>query len=325
MAFTPNLCPTTLTNAIQKGVAYLAQTQRPSGEFATYTSPRLDMTDPAERPKSVYVTTFVVHALSYLPPSPVIKKIQRRAGDFLAQEQEDNGAWHYDGRGNERQIPPDLDCTACAVAALVTLEQRPALSFYSLLWQNEASPGGPYYTWIGTNDPGNKTVFARDLDILVNANILFCGGLLNLPLSGIADYGQQVIHNEEYLAQSTYCVSPHFPIYALSRAYGDGQVDALASAMPTMQDHMLTKLPPPQATPVAFHLACLGAGLLNLQVSLPLVEPYLAALLAGQKSDGHWPAWGAYLSYNHYYDGAPALSTALALETLAKYAKRTSL
>jgi hypothetical protein len=311
-----------LTTAIQKGLDYLAQTQRPSGEFATYTSSRLDMVGAEARPKSVYLTTFVIHALSCLPASPLIEQIQHRAGDFLAREQEDNGAWHYDGRGGQWQIPLDLDDTCCAVAALFILGQRPVLSFYAHLWQNEVAPGGPYYTWIGV-DHTNDSSFACDIDILVNANILFCGGLLNLPLPRTADYARQIIHNETYQSH-TICVSPHFPIYALSRAYGDGKVDALTPAMPAMQDYVLTKLPPPQTEPVAFYLACLAVSLLNLPITLPLVEPYLAALLASQESDGHWPAWATYVSYGGHYDGAPALATALALEALGKYLKRVS-
>jgi hypothetical protein len=317
--------PATLTGAIEKGVAYLAETQRPSGEFATYASPRLDMADAEERPKSVYVTTFVVHALSCLPFSPLIEQIQRRAGDFLALEQEENGAWHYDGRSDEREIPLDLDDTSCAIAALLTLGHRPALSFYDLLWQNEVVPGGPYYTWLGTNTPAHNSHFAREIDPLVNANILFCSSRLNLPLPGTVSYLQEIVHKEAYQTESGYCISPHFPIYALSRAYRDGQVNTLASAMPVMQDYILTKLPPPPNEPAAFHLACLGASLLNLQAPLPLIEPYLAALLANQETNDHWPAWGAYLSYNYYYDGAPALTTALTLETLGKYVKRVSI
>jgi hypothetical protein len=89
-----------------------------------------------------------------------------------------------------------------------------------------------------------------------------------------------------------------------------------------MQDYMLNQLPPPPAEPAALHLACLAAALLNLQADLSLIEPYVTALLVCQDNDGHWPAWAVYLSYHHYYDGAPALTTALALEALSKYAHR---
>ncbi len=308
----------TIVTAIEKGLTYLARTQRPSGEFATYTSPRPDMAGAAERPKTVYTTTFVIHSLSCLPPDPLIASIQQRAGDFLAGEQEDNGAWHYDGY-NGRLIPRDLDDTSCAVAALLTLGRRPDLSFYSLLWQNEIAPGGPYYTWLGVDHTGDS-LHARDVDVLVNANILFCAGLLQLPLPGVVTYIQQVIQEVAYQARSIYCVSPHFPLYTLSRACADGRITDLALAMLVMQDYILTQLPPPAAEPSALHLACLAAALLNLQANLSLVEPYVTTLLARQENDGRWPAWGAYWgSYQRCYDGAPALTTALALETLGKY------
>lgn len=309
------ISPQTLTTAIKEGLDYLAQTQRPSGEFATYTAPQPDMLGAKERAKSVYVTTFVLHSLSCLPAGPLTEHIRQRAGNFLAGEQEDNGAWHYDGRGG-RQIPADLDCTACAVAALVGLGRRPGLSFYSLLWQNEVAPGGPYYTWLGVDHTGDS-VYARDVDPLVNANILFCAGLLNLSLPGTVIYAQQIIQNQTY--GGTYCVSAHLPIYALSRAYADGRLVALAPAMEIMRNYILTNLPLSRAEPSAFHLVCLTASLLNLKAPLSVVEPSLTDLLARQQKNGCWPAWGAYVSYNYYYDGAPALTTALALEALSKY------
>ncbi len=317
MLLKPTISPPTLTTAIQKGLNYLRQTQRASGEFATYMAERPDMVGAKALPKSVYVTTFVIHALSCLPTSPLIDRLQQRAGAFLQQEQADNGAWNYNGQG-QWSVPDDLDDTCCAVAALGQLGHRPAFSFYALLWQNEVVPGGPYYTWLGINDPANEHPFAREVDALVNANILFCAGLLNLSLPGTVDYLRQVIQEETYQAQSVYCLSPHFLIYTLSRAYADGPVSALTPAMPTMQDYILTQLPPPQAEPVAFNLACLAASLLNLRAPLPQVEPYLTVLLASQQSDGHWPTWAAYVHNN----GAPALTTALALEALGKYLKR---
>src|SRR5262245_47138228 len=157
--------------AIRRGLAYLDRTQRPSGEFVTFTGSRLDLAGATRYPKSVYVTTFVIHALAHLPPEPQTAPIQRRAADFIAGEREEDGAWNYEGRG-EWRVPCDLDDTSCAVAALATLGQHPDLSFYRLLWQNEAAPGGPYYTWIGVNDRADFP-YAHQVDALVNANLLF--------------------------------------------------------------------------------------------------------------------------------------------------------
>jgi hypothetical protein len=314
------LSPPTLTTAIQNGLAYLKQSQRPSGEFTTYTGPELDLGESMPAPKSVYITTFVIHSLSYLPPDPVIPPLQKGAAAFLEAEQEEDGSWNYDGRGNTK-FPADLDDTGCVVAARLKLGRRPDLSFYALLWQNEAAPGGPYYTWIGAINrlPDDSDIRTRQVDSLVNANILFCCGLLDLALPGVTAYIRQVVRDEGYVSQSLYCIGPHFPIYTISRAQADGNVAALAPVMPILQNYILTQLAPPQAEPSALNLACLANSLLNLNAPLSLVEPYLEALLAAQRPDGGWPAWAAYVGYISKYDGSPALTTALALEAVGKY------
>ncbi len=306
---------TSLTSAIQNGLSYLQQAQLPSGEFPTYYSPdRPDLVGAEICFKSVYITTFIIHALTCLSPSLQIKQIQQQAANFLRSEQEDYGAWNYIGRG-EHQLPDDLDDTCCALAALLQLGYRPDFSFYPLLWQNEVSPGGPYYTWIGINDPAHEHPYACEIDALVNANILFCAGLLNLALPGSVVYLKQVIKNESYQKENVYTLSAHFLIYTISRAYADGHITTLTSAMPVMQDYILNKLTHPKNEPVAFNLACLAVALLNLKAPLPLIEPYLTALLAQQHADGYWPTWAVYVQYN----GAPALTTALALEAVGKY------
>jgi hypothetical protein len=322
------LSTTTIEAAIAQGLTYLVSVQQPAGGFVTYTSPRLDLVGGKAYPKTVYLTTYVIHALCYLrrvgddgsvhPPQPLVETIQQRAADFLSQEQEENGAWCYEGRDQQR-IAPDLDDTACATAALFKVGRRPALSFYQLLWQNEVAPGGPYYTLIGpVNDIPNYP-HARQVNAQVNANIVFCAGLLNLALPGATSYLQQIAGQANYQTGNFYYVSPHFFCYTLSRAYADGGVEALALVAPAIQNYLLHKLASASAEPVAFHLACVAASLLNLGLELSQIEPYLVALLARQTAEGNWPAWAAQAGYAPNYDGGPALTTALALEALGKY------
>lgn len=306
-----------LTTAINKGVDYLSQIQRPSGEFETVTSPHKDMQDAIAYDKSVYATTFVLHTLAGLKPTLQIESIQKSAVDFLLQEQEDNGAWNYEGRDDWR-VPCDMDDTACAIAALAQLDHQPELSFYALLWNNESAPGGPYYTWLNINE-NTDDPRARNVDALVNANILYCCGLLNLSLPQTAYYLEQVIRAEVYDSESLYTLSPHFLIYALSRAYADGGVKILHSAMSTMQDYVLSRLSPPHMETSVLNLACLAVGLLNMKVPSILVRPYLAPVLAAQQPDGGWPACATYAGFSPNFDGSSALTTAIAIEALNKY------
>jgi len=306
-----------LSAALENGVRYLSQAQRPAGDFETVTSPYQDMREATPYPKSIYTTTFVIHALAGLESTPVIEKIQQRAADFLLREQEDNGAWNYEGRGDWR-IPPDLDDTACAVAALAQLGRRPELSFYALLWQNESAPGGPYYTWLGINE-NEDDVRARQVDALINANIIYCCGLLDLSLPNTVYYLEQVIRAEAYDSESLYTISPHFLVYALSRAYADGGIKILDEAMSIIQDYILSRLPPPHVESSIFNLACLSVSLINIKVPSILIRPYLVPLLSAQRPDGSWSACAAFAGFAPNYDGSVALTTALALEALNKY------
>ena len=316
---------TAVAAAIHAGVEYLSRAQLPSGEFTTYTGPDLHLRGATPYPKSVYVTTFVVHSLGYLPDGPVVERIRRRAGDFLEAEEEDNGTWNYEGRG-EWRLPAELDTTCCAVAALLALGRRPLPSFYPLLWQvvrrNEAAPGGPYYTYLGVNDAPDDPVaapFAREVDRLVNANVVFCCGLLGIDLPGAVEYLARGVRSGDYRGQSHYVISPHFVIYSIARAHADGGVRSLASVVPAMREFLATRLPPPAAEASALNLACRAVGLLNLGVGPERVQPYVPALLAAQQADGDWPVGAAWAGFPPNFDGSPALTTALALEALAKW------
>src|SRR3954463_3778760 len=111
-----SLSGSAVETAIRDGLDYLRRIQRHSGEFTTRTGPSLDLSDANPYPRSVYVTTFVIHSLGFLPADPRIAAIRQRAADFLESEEE-NGVWNYEGRGVWR-LPPDLDDTCCAAAAL---------------------------------------------------------------------------------------------------------------------------------------------------------------------------------------------------------------
>lgn len=317
-----------IVTAIGLGLDYLARTQLPSGEFPTFTGPDLALRDAVAYPTSTYVSSFVVHSLAFLPTDPRVPLIRARAAAFLEAQEEASGVWNYEGRG-EWRLPPELDSTCCAAAALVVLGRRPPSACYGLLWHvvrpNAAAPGGPYYTYVGVNDRPDDPVnapFAREVDPLVNANVLFCAGLLGIALPGAAAYLERVVRSGDYRDGSHYVISPHFPLYAIARAYADGRVAALAPSVPAMRDFLTLRLPPPPDEASALNLACRAVGLLNLGADLAAVEPYVSLLLDAQGDDGGWPIWAAWAGFPPNYDGSPALTTALALEALGKWLRR---
>lgn len=303
-----------MMNAIEKGLAYLNQIQQPSGEFPTITSPRLDLQGGEVYPKSVYLTTFVGHSLSCVPLlATQCEGLLTKAKTFLQEEREVYGAWNYEGLGGQR-VPCDMDDTACAVAALHRLGQAPDFKFYQLLYQNEAQPGGPYYTWLGVNQ--GDSPLARQVDALVNTNILLACAQLGHQPAGIIAYLVEVIETDGYNDKTLYGLSPHFLIYCLTRAYHDGKVTALQPVMNKVRDYILGTFDLNNESP--FNLACLVISLFNLGVDEMILPSYWASLLASQQADGGWPARAAWRGWQPNFDGGAALTTSLILESLGK-------
>lgn len=283
--------------------------QRPSGEIPTYEARSPSMVDAQPYASSVYTTSFVIHALQRVAALPGAAAMMAAAGEHLRAERNPDGSWSYEGRATTR-VPPDFDDSACAAAALALLGVAPDLGLFRLLWENEAAPGGPYYTWVGVNQGAH--LLARQLDALVNANLLFCAALARIELPGAAAYLRELIARPDLGPASDYCLSPHLLVYTLARAAIDGPARSLSPALPALTAHARRL---EIATP--FELACATAALLALGEPAH-AAPLLAALLAAQQPDGAWPIALAYTGYPPTFAGAPGLTTAIALDAVGR-------
>lgn len=292
---------------IERALAWLQATQRPSGEFPTFTARRQDMLDAQPYACCVYTTTFVLHALRHFTHLSPTETLRHSAATFLRREAHADGSWSYEGRATQR-VPPDFDDTACATAALLGLGERPSFAFYQLLWQNESAPGGPYFTWLGVNNRNH--LLTRHLDALVQANVLFCASMADLELPGIVAYFHDLFRSGDLVMASDYCLTPHLLIYAIARAYADGPTPALTPLLPALQLAARSL-----ATDNPFMLACKTASLAALATPDTTL---LADLLAAQQPDGSWPLAAAYSGYPPHLDGSPALTTAIALDAIGR-------
>ncbi len=126
------------SDALTRALSYLAGEQLPSGEFPNYRKLRNNSWEYCFSP---LVTAYVhdalacfdalspwlnVQALEQIGPalrpefSRNITHIRKRIRRFLAWQESPEGTWRFFGSGSG--LPPDLDATACAAAAL--LENR---------------------------------------------------------------------------------------------------------------------------------------------------------------------------------------------------------
>jgi hypothetical protein len=298
--------------AIRTAIAWLHATQQPDGAWPTFSARHADMSAARLLPGCVYPTTYVLAALRHCPNDPPVDTIRAHAAAFLRRERNADGSWSYTGRATQR-VPPDLDDTACAAAALLTLGERPDLALFQLLWENEAAPGGPYYTWIGVNQTPHH-LLAHHRDALVNANILWLAGLLGLPLPGTAAYLNDCVLNGDLAQASDYCIEPHLLVYTLARA-AHANPNALTPAARIALRAYALHLPAPPVETQPWRIACIAASL-ALLAERTAAAPYCTALRHCQLADGSWPLAAAYSGYPPWLDGAPALTTALAIEAL---------
>ncbi len=161
-----------IQTAIERGVAFLESRQRTDGELPVCAS---GVPDPAVFPSAV-----MAHALSF---TPVARHVRARALEFLEAEMDHRGLWrHWPARHPHHSvIPPDLDDTACASAALAQTGRVIPDNRQRLL--GNRTPRGLFRTWLITRVEARHPVtlygfFTRtsakpfDVDAVVNANVL---------------------------------------------------------------------------------------------------------------------------------------------------------
>jgi hypothetical protein len=183
------------TAAAERGLAFLAAHQLPTGQFPTYVGVDLHA-DPAFD-SSPFTTALVAHSISR-STAPESRRMLDRALDFLVAEMEPGGTWRYwaADHGGHELIPEDVDDIACA-SAVLRRHGRPVPANRKLLLANR-DRRGRFYTWIAPRfaPPPLSLAFwrvagrqararhffrdnqlsRRDVSSVVNANVLFCIG-----------------------------------------------------------------------------------------------------------------------------------------------------
>lgn len=297
-------------HAISQGVGFLASRQLPHGELRTCRSDDPTLARDPVFDSSPYGTTYVLHALRFVD-DPRAAGLAERALSFLAAEMEPPGLWRYYTARNPKVLPPDLDDTACASLALrdrhdeirLGLNLRPILA-------NRAEDGR-FRTFL-------SSPAANNVDAVVNANVVAYLGERD-ETRAACDFLCRVVTQGEEGRASLYGVDDLSFDYVVSRAYFLG-VRSLEPCRAPMVRRILARQREDGTfgDPLATALAC--TSLLNFGETGDSLGCALDALCAQQSEDGSWPRSTFYIDFNGGFYGSEELTTAIALEALARAA-----
>jgi hypothetical protein len=145
---------------IAAGISALADMQRPDGSFPLLNWGKRSW---ARECFPLFSTIAVILAAGELLPRNSVS----RAAEFVLRCRRPDQLWDFDPRLG---IPPDSDCTACAMAMVARYASKASASAdVNCLRSFWRQPNGPFKTWAAGGEWGERE---RD-DAVVNCNILF--------------------------------------------------------------------------------------------------------------------------------------------------------
>jgi hypothetical protein len=302
--------------AIARAASFLNATQEPDGSFASESSATQQPFKATKTYRTTFAPAVILGALAGVA-DPSIQPVRMRLASWLLAQKSDHWSFNYWAAGApERQqlpYPDDLDDTFCALYALhrhdpVAIDGACLGAVARLLVATETKVGGPYRTWLAA---ASAPAVWHDVDLAVNSNIAAFLRRVADPLPNITAMLEAAIARNEY-------TSPYYPSayplwYYLARGY-DGR------RRRELQAHILQarQQDGTWATPLQTALALSALRELGYRGDLHAAQLFL---LQTQQADGSWPAEAFCLDParqgRQHYNGAAALTTALAIEALA--------
>jgi len=300
--------------ALARAIAFLERNQLPTGELRVFASGKPD--------PSVFPTAIAAHSLSF---APAAREVQQRALDFLEAEMDPRGVWRHWSRAHPHHelIPPDLDDTSCASAALLRAgrafpDNRP------LLLKNR-NQRGLFRTWkLSLRHPLATFMFFRttsakpfDVDAVVNANVLHYLG--DIPETRpVVEHLLRVLRTDGERSCDKWYERPFVVWYFFSRA--------LRTIAPEAGELLSPRIRNAQPADALEH-ALAACALLDWNQ-----QPDFAPLLDAQLESGAWPSSGLYhggrrrLSQHSFapphpdtpWWGSEELTTAFCIEALSR-------
>lgn len=297
-----------IDEAIRGGLKYLVSSQRASGEFPTYWSPSLTMTEPTYA-ESPFITGMIVLALSSLKTVEG-KIIRRRAIAYLLTKRKSQGFFSFFDNG----IDPDVDDTCLLNWILQSGNSNPA--FYRALAEKilqRPQQGGFYGTWIREIDDS-----VSDIDPCVNINVLRFLHLNGLTNEATIQALQTAMRTNAYADGTLYyqpALSLPYLILTLPTVLVDQILDA--GLLSTLQ-RLLEKdgtINPSSVVDAAMELFILSSA----KGDPSRCEELAGYLFSKQIKDGSWSNSAMFRAFNYW--GSAELTTSVVVHALNCYAE----
>jgi hypothetical protein len=287
--------------AISRALRFLESVQLPTGELPVFASNDPTMAEGGTPDPSIFPTALAAHCLSFCAEAGPVR---RKALAFLAAEMDRHGLWRHWTRGHPHvhQLPPDLDDTSCASAAIGD-PARLARNREIILCNRRRD--GLFLTWIlprlrqgcaahrratlpQLRHPATLFLFFRrtsarpgDVDAVVNANVLFHLGGFD-GRAAVVEFLLGVLRRGAEESCDKWYENPFAVRYFLSRALAGepeaGELVARRAAAAVPADALETAL----------------ALCASLYCGRRPAEAEVYALLALQSADGSWPRASLY-------------------------------
>jgi hypothetical protein len=301
-----------IDSSIQKALDYLCNAQLEWGEFPVF---GISAGGESIYTKSVFATTFILHALSFVENTSQIRQVKEKAIKFLISERDDSNLWRYFGKNST--LSPDLDDTACVLAALAKNNITVQSELCDQLLNYRDPSSDLFKTWV-ENPPNSE----NDIDSIVNANILFLYGILGKSrmIPEVVSYlikEADVLHIQN---SQVWYHSPQVFAYVVSRAFNDGNVAELAPARSILIEHLLFSQQYIGCWCNPLETAFATTALLNFSHNDDAIDQAIMFLEETQDpKEGSWPADFFYINAEA---GSKEMTTAICVETLTKYRLR---